>query len=165
MLKVLMNNVFQFFVAFSVLSIFNGMKKLHNRMGQETTRRVVFLTTMSAMILTSALSLSAKTAEVTSKLMHDVETNPGPNCSGVSSFVESNSLTLIADNSREDALVRVNLVSSLELSTPTQVWILLRGLLLAQPILSVVFSGTSPPWQQQSKLSPTGSILTLVEKA
>ena len=87
LLKVLMNNVFQFFVAFSVLSIFNGMKKLHNRMGQETTRRVVFLTTMSATILTSALSLSAKTAEVTSKLMHDVETNPGPNCSGVSSFV------------------------------------------------------------------------------
>ena len=159
-----MNNVFQFFVAFSVLSIFNGMKNLGNRMGQATTRRVVFLTTMSATILTSALSLSAKTAEVTSKLMHDVETNPGPNCSGVSSFVESNSLTLIADNSREDALVRVNLVFSLELSTPTLVSILLRGFLPAQLTPLVVFNATLLPWQQQLKRSPTGSILILAER-
>ena len=117
-------------------------------------------------ILTSGLSLSARTAEVASKLMHDVETNPGPNCYGVSSFVQSNSLTcfpLIADNSREDAPVRVNLVSSLELSTPTLVSILLKGFLPAQLTPSVVFNATSPPWQQQSKRSLTGSILALAE--
>ena len=90
--KVLKNSVFQFFVAFSLLSISNGMTKLDSRMGQATTRRVVFLTSIATTILASALSLSAKTAEVSSKLMHDVETNPGPNCSGVSSFLESNSL-------------------------------------------------------------------------
>ena len=86
LVKVLKNNIFQFFVAFSVLSISNGMTKLDNRMGQAATRRVVFLTSIAATILASALSLSAKTAEVSSKLMHDVETNPGP-CSGVRSFV------------------------------------------------------------------------------
>ena len=87
LVKVLKNSVFQLFVAFSVLSISNGMTKLDSRMGQATTRRVVFLTSIAATILASALSLSAKTAEVSSKLMHDVETNPGPNCSGVRSFV------------------------------------------------------------------------------
>ena len=93
LVKVLKNSVFHFFVAFSVLSISNGMAKLGNRTGQAMTRGVVFLTTIAATILTSTLSLSAKTAEVASKLMHDVETNPGPNCSGVSSFVRSPTTT------------------------------------------------------------------------
>ena len=79
---VLSNSVLQFFVVYGVLSIFNGLAKLKDRMQQTTTRDVVFLTATAA-ILTS-LNLSAKTAEVSSKLMHDVETNPGPNCSGVS---------------------------------------------------------------------------------
>ena len=88
LVKVLWNNMFQFFVAFSVLSIFTGMTKLGNRMGQgqAMTRRVVFVTyAIATTILTSSFSLSAKIAEVSSKLMHDVETNPGPNCFGVSS--------------------------------------------------------------------------------
>ena len=82
---VLSNSVLQFFVVYGVLSIFNGLAKLKDRMQQTTTRHVVFLTAtaLSAAILTS-LNSSAKTAEVSSKLMHDVETNPGPNCSGVS---------------------------------------------------------------------------------
>ena len=79
---VLSNSVLQFFVVYGVLFIFNGLAKLKDRMQQTTTRHVVFLTATAA-ILTS-LNLSAKTAEVSSKLMHDVETNPGPNCSGVS---------------------------------------------------------------------------------
>ena len=33
------------------------------------------------------------------------------------------------------------------------------------PTHSVVFNGTSTPWQQQSKRSPTGSIPTLEERA
>ena len=89
LVKVLMSSVSQLFVALSVLSISNGMTKLDNRKGQATTRCVVFLTRIAGTILASALSLSAKTAEVASKLMHDVETNPGPNCSGVSSFLSS----------------------------------------------------------------------------
>ena len=36
--------------------------------------------------LLALLRFSAKTAEVALKLMHDVETNPGPNCSGVGNF-------------------------------------------------------------------------------
>ena len=151
LVKALKNSVFQFFVAFSVLSIFNGMAKLDYRMGQAATKRVVFLTSIAAMILTSALSLSAKTAEVSSKLMHDVETNPGP-CSGVRSFEFQNSLTypLI----RVDALVRANLASSLEFSTPTPVWILSKGFLPAQPTPSVVFNATSPPWHSTPHVSP-----------
>ena len=161
LVKALMNSVFQFFIALTVLSIFSSMTKLDNQMGQARTRHVVFLSSIAATIL----SLSAKTAEVSSKLMHDVETNPGPNCSGVSSFLESNSLKCLL-LIRVAALLRANLVSSLELSTPTSgVWILLRGFLLAQLTPSVVFNATSPPWQQQSKRSPTGSILTLAERA
>ena len=82
-LKVLGNSVFQLFVVFGILSIYNSMTKVENRMCQAMTRGVVFLNAKVAAILTSP-SLSAKTAEVSSKLMHDVETNPGPNCSGVS---------------------------------------------------------------------------------
>ena len=78
----LRKSVFQFFVVYGVLSIFNGLAKLEDRLRQTTTRRVLFLIATAA-ILTS-LNLSAKTAEVSTKLMHDVETNPGPNCSGVS---------------------------------------------------------------------------------
>ena len=163
LVKVLRNSVLQFFVAFSVLSIFNGMKKLDNRMGQAMARRVEFLTALATTILTSPLSLSAKTAEVASKLMHDVETNPGPHCSGVSSFLESNSVTRLP-LIRVNALVRADLVSSLEFSTPTPVWILSRGFLVDQLTPSVVFNATLPPWQQRSKLSSTGSILTLAER-
>ena len=47
---------------------------------------VLTLFSLSAFQLFTLFSLSARTAEVASKLMHDVETNPGP-CSGVSSFV------------------------------------------------------------------------------
>ena len=86
LLKVLRNSVFQFFVVFAALSICNGMTKLEYRMREATTRSVAFFNAKVAAILTSP-GLSAKTAEVSSKLMHDVETNPGPNCSGVSSFV------------------------------------------------------------------------------
>ena len=78
LVQVLSNSVFHFFIVYGVLSVFNGMTKLEN------TRRVVFLTATAAI-----LNLSAKTAEVSTKLMHDVETNPGPNCSGVSNFVIS----------------------------------------------------------------------------
>ena len=80
LVKALTHSIFQFFVALTVLSIFSSMTKLDNQMGQARTRHVVFLSSIAATIL----SLSAKTAEVSSKLMHDVETNPGPNCSGVS---------------------------------------------------------------------------------
>ena len=89
--KVLTNSVFQFFVAFSVLSIFD-MTKLEYRTGQAMSKRAVFLTAIAATALTAvnlSANLSVKTAEVSSKLMHDVETNPGPNCSGVSSFLSS----------------------------------------------------------------------------
>ena len=82
-MQVLSNSVFHFFIVYGVLSVFNGMTKLEN------TRRVVFLTATAAI-----LNLSAKTAEVSTKLMHDVETNPGPNCSGVSNFV-SNFILLV----------------------------------------------------------------------
>ena len=89
--NVLTNSVFQLFVALSVLSIFN-MKKLEYRTGQAMSKRVVFLTAIAAAALAAvnmSTNLSVKTAEVSSKLMHDVETNPGPNCSGVSSFLTS----------------------------------------------------------------------------
>ena len=159
---VLSNSVLQFFVVYGVLSIFNGLAKLKDRMQQTTTRHIVFLTAtaLSAAILTS-LNLSAKTAEVSSKLMHDVETNPGPNCSGVSCLTESKSLThhLLT---RVDALQQVNLVSSLEFSTPTPVWILLKGFLPDQLTPSVVFNATSPPLPQQSKHSLTGNTRMLV---
>ena len=65
-------------------SIFIAMK-LRNCQKQQVTRPAVVPMAATA-ILTSRLSLSARNAEVSSKLMHDVETNPGP-CSGVRSFV------------------------------------------------------------------------------
>ena len=68
------------------MSIFNAMKLKNCRTRQAKPVLVLMATTA---ILTT-FSFSAKTAEVASKLMHDVETNPGP-CSGVRSFVESNS--------------------------------------------------------------------------
>ena len=49
--------------------------------------KMAFVRMASSAILTS-FSSSARTAEVVSKLMHDVETNPGPNCSGVSCFLK-----------------------------------------------------------------------------
>ena len=72
----------------SVMSIFNAMELGNCRTRQ--ARPAVVL--MAATAILTLFSFSARTAEVSSKLMHDVETNPGPNCSGVSSFVESNSL-------------------------------------------------------------------------
>ena len=44
---------------------------------------------MTGAAILTLLSLSARIAELASNLMHDVETNPGPNCSAVSSFVKS----------------------------------------------------------------------------
>ena len=50
---------------------------------------------MSTTAILTSFSFSARTAEVTSKLMHDVETNPGLNCSRVSCFKKSDLLILV----------------------------------------------------------------------
>ena len=70
-----------------VLSIFNAIKLGNYSTQQAATGPVVVH--MPGMTILMSLSFTAKTAEVASKLMHDVETNPGPNCSGVSSFIRS----------------------------------------------------------------------------
>ena len=77
----------------SVLSIFNALK-LRNCQKQHAVRRPAVVLMAGTAILTS-LSFSARAAEVASKLMHVVETNPGPNCSGVSCFVECKSFIYI----------------------------------------------------------------------
>ena len=123
--------------------------------------KMAFVRMASSAILTS-FSSSARTAEVVSKLMHDVETNPGPNCSGVSCFFKSTSYLLII---RVTALVQGNLVPSLEFSMmPTPVWILLRGFFLDQPTPLAVLNATPPPLQLQSKRSLIESILMSVAR-
>ena len=77
--------------------------------------------------------------------------------------VESDSLTTYLLLTRVDALLRANLVSSLEFSTPTPAWILSKGFLPDQLTPSVVFNATSPPLQQQSRRSLTGNIRMLEE--
>ena len=74
----------------TVLSIFNALKLSNCQKQQAVTRPAVVI--MAATAILTLFSLSARTAEVVSKLMHDVETDPGPNCSGVSCFLESNPL-------------------------------------------------------------------------
>ena len=45
-----------------------------------------FVDLLTGAVILTLLSLSALNAELASKLMHDVETNPGPSCYGVSCF-------------------------------------------------------------------------------
>ena len=48
-----------------------------------------FVDLMTGTVILTLLSLSARIAELGSKLVHDVEKNPGPNCSRVSSSLKS----------------------------------------------------------------------------
>ena len=87
------NDVFYFLSVFGVLSLFNGTTKVKYRRRQKMTRPVVFLMAATAIIKT--VSFSAQTALVANILMHGMETHPGPNCSGVSSFVRCNTLACL----------------------------------------------------------------------
>ena len=57
----------------------------------------------------AAVSFSARTAEVVSKLMHDVETNPGPNCSQVRRCI---SVPLTSGFRNSADLVQIDFINS-----------------------------------------------------
>ena len=114
---------------------------------------------MSTPAILTSFSFSARTAEVTSKLMHDVETNPGPNCSGVSNF----KIIIFVFDIRVTALALGSWVTNLEFSTTTG-QIHLSGFFLVQLTLLAAINATLPPLQQQSRRSQTGSILMSVAR-
>ena len=106
-------------------------------------------------ICLAILSLSAKAADISMRLEHDIETNPGPSsyCQGVRTrtnyIINLGRRGSLADLSKSCGLVpRVtvqeleHLVAIMEFSIKTPAWILLKDSLLARLLRLVALNAT-----------------------